>query len=69
MWPLTTCHQPSCAPEGQRRWCQVKLQALLLPGGDGGGGLVTKSCLTLVTPWTIAHQAPVHGISQERILE
>ena len=25
----------------------------------GGGGLVTKSCLTLVTPWTIACQAPL----------
>ena len=38
----------------------MQLQALLLPGGDGGGGgLVTKSCLTLVTPWTIAHQAPL----------
>ena len=24
-----------------------------------GGGLVTKSCLTLVTPWTVAHQAPL----------
>ena len=24
-----------------------------------GGGLVTKSCLTLVTPWTIACQAPL----------
>ena len=24
---------------------------------SGGGGLVTKLCLTLVTPWTIAHQA------------
>ena len=23
----------------------------------GGGGLVTKSCLTLATPWTVAHQA------------
>ena len=23
----------------------------------GGGDLVTKSCLTLVTPWTVAHQA------------
>ena len=23
----------------------------------GGGGLVVKSCLTLVTPWTIDHQA------------
>ena len=26
---------------------------------DGGGGLVTKSCLTFVTPWTVAHQAPL----------
>ena len=25
----------------------------------GGGGLVTKSCLTLATPWTIACQAPL----------
>ena len=25
----------------------------------GGGGLVTKSCLTLVTPWTVARQAPL----------
>ena len=24
-----------------------------------GGGLVTKSCLTLVTPWTVASQAPL----------
>ena len=22
-----------------------------------GGGLVTKSCPTLVTPWTVAHKA------------
>ena len=29
-----------------RNWC-------------GGGGLVTKSCLTLVTTWTVAHQAPL----------
>ena len=25
----------------------------------GGGGLVTKSCLTLVTPWAVASQAPL----------
>ena len=24
-----------------------------------GGGLVAKSCPTLVTPWTVAHQAPL----------
>ena len=26
---------------------------------SGGGGLVTKSCLTLVIPWTVACQAPL----------
>ena len=26
---------------------------------DGGGGLVTKSCLTFVTPRTVGHQAPL----------
>ena len=24
-----------------------------------GGGLVAKSCLTLMTPWTVARQAPL----------
>ena len=28
-----------------------------------------KSCPTLSTSWTVAHQAPVHGIFQARILE
>ena len=27
--------------------------------GSGDGGLATKSCLTLVTPWTVACQAPL----------
>ena len=35
----------------------------------GGGGLVAKPCLTLVTPWTVACQAPIHGILQARILQ
>ena len=29
-----------------------------MQGGDGGG-LVAKSCPTLVIPWTVAHQAPL----------
>ena len=34
------------------------------------GGLVTKSCLTLATPWDIVCQAPLStGILQARILE
>ena len=33
---------------------------------DGGGGLVTKSCPTLVTPWTVACQAPLSvGFSKQ----
>ena len=32
--------------------------------------LVARSCLTFVTPWTVAHQAPLSmGILQARILE
>ena len=35
-----------------------------------GGGLVAKSCPTLVTPWTIACLAPLSmGFSRVRILE
>ena len=33
---------------------------------SGGGGLVTKSCLTLETPWTVACQAPLSmGFSRQ----
>ena len=32
----------------------------------GGGGLVAKSCPTLATPWTVAHQAPLSmGFSRQ----
>ena len=36
-----------------------------------GGGLIAKSCLTLVTPWTVCKLpgSSVHGILQARILE
>ena len=31
-----------------------------------GGGLVTKLCLTLVTPWTVAHQSALSiGFSRQ----
>ena len=30
-----------------------------MKGGGGDAGLVAKSCLTLVTPWTVACQAPL----------
>ena len=35
-------------------------------GGGGGDGLVGKSGPTLVTPWTVAHQAPLSmGLSRQ----
>ena len=37
---------------------------------NGAGGLVAKACPTLVTPWTVACQAPLSmRILQARILE
>ena len=34
-------------------------QAYSSQTGHGGGGLVAKLCPTLVTPWTVACQAPL----------
>ena len=32
----------------------------------GGGGVVAKSCPTVATPWTVAHQAPLSlGFSRQ----
>ena len=39
---------------------------LLTLGEAGGGGLVTKPCLTLATPWTVARQTPLSvGFSRQ----
>ena len=33
---------------------------------DGGSGSIDKLCLTLATPWTVAHQAPLSmGFSRQ----
>ena len=38
----------------------------LKPINHGGGSLVAKSCPTLATPWTVAHQAPLSmGFSKQ----
>ena len=35
-------------------------------GGGGAGALISKSCLTLMTPWTVACQAPLSmGFSRQ----
>ena len=36
------------------KYCMILLYEGL---GGGGGGLVTRLCLTLTTPWTLASQA------------
>ena len=42
--------------------CNMKLFCL----SGGGGGLVTKLCLTRVTPWNVACQAPLSmGFSKQ----
>ena len=54
----------------------MKLYTVFLPNNNysesilqhlgGGGGLVAQSCLTLVTPWTVACQAPLStGLSRQ----
>ena len=46
--------------------CRRILNHLSYQGGGGGGGLVAKPCPTLVTPWTIACQAPLSmGFSRQ----
>ena len=50
----------------------MEINAELILGGGGNGGLVAKLYLTLVTPWTVDCSLPgssIHGISQARILE
>ena len=45
-------------------------QGGIVPNGEHAGGLVANLCLTLINPWTGAHQAPsVLRIFQARILE
>ena len=41
-------------------------QGGIVPNGEHGGGLVAQSCLTLVTLWTGAHEAPLSiGFSRQ----
>ena len=47
----------SQTPNNFRRGFQELIK--FLPSTLGGGGLVTKSCLTLVTACTVIHQAPL----------
>ena len=52
-----------------RNWTVFKSSWLCLLRLSQFACSVTQSCPSLLTPWTIAHQAPVHGLSQARIEE
>ena len=52
------------------RKCQLKnnhtVYILLIFSSGSGGGLVTKSCLTVSSPWTVACQATLSmGFSRQ----
>ena len=53
------------SPSGHKEWDtteQLSTQAVFTECSlfyIGGSGLVTKSCLTLATSWTVAYQAPL----------
>ena len=64
--------QGSASPQGRgtwvsHAWTEASTWASFpRGGGGGGGGLVAKSCPTLVTPWTVARQAPLSmGFSRQ----
>ena len=54
--PFLSCRCPSSLCAGPESLCVHSC-------------LVTQSCLTLVTPWTVAARLHCHGIFQARILE
>ena len=67
-WHISGLQRPHLWCESQKRviseatcqlwpsgiWCSLSIHILL-----NGGGLVARSCPTLVTPWTVACQAPL----------
>ena len=49
----------SCSMDTGVTWNYNSHRGCRLNCGGSGGGLVTKSCPPFVTPWIIAHQAPL----------
>ena len=68
-WPLRSVHcwHPLSWPGSQCYADICIINCLVLERGTlYCGGLVTKSCPTLVTPWTVARQAPLSmGFSKQ----
>ena len=55
---------PGGCGQGSRAKKEKDITLVIVPNATtlsfgGGGGLVVDSCLTLVTPWAVAHQAPL----------
>ena len=44
---------------GMNEWIFKQANTVPYVFGNGGGGWASESCLTLVTPWTVARQAPL----------
>ena len=64
------CPGARTAAKDPRCQVQVCLSMLGSVKRGAGGGLVVKLCPTLVTPWTVACEAPLSmGILQVRVLE
>ena len=55
---LPNNHELNVSEKWNSVWVFIHLRAYLLQPLCGGD-LVTKSCSTLATPWTLAHQAPL----------
>jgi len=61
-----SCPITSCQIEGRKSRISDKFYFLELQNYCSGGGLVAKSCPTLVISWTVACQAPLSvGISRQ----
>ena len=55
IWTRGTMILTECMPQQFKNSC-----------GGGGGALIAKLCPTLVTPWTVVHQAPLSmGFSRQ----
>ena len=55
---------PGGCGQGSRTKKEKDVTLVMVPNAgilsfEGGSGLVANSCLTLVTPWAVAHQAPL----------
>ena len=58
-WPSFNCHEQISIPLDLSLNRNTHFPKTVSRHLAGGGGLVTKSCPTPATPWTVARQAPL----------